>query len=263
LLINWEQDPRNLLQVVGASSDGVAFTNVGEKATGVNVTTPATTAGNEKEKVWVQPPPIHIVKCYECNKMGHYSNECPTKTAVQLLMAGMESDAFDDNQHYAASSFQFVHVSSEGGMTFHQEEQMLPKSWILLDNQSTVDVFCNRSLLTNVRETNKIMNIRCNAGVTHNNMVSKSNGYGTVWYNPKGIANILSLSQVEKKHRVTYDSAASKAFVVHKSDGSECRFEQAKSGLFYMDTEQTSGTVLVNTVEENNLSTLNAITRGR
>jgi hypothetical protein len=46
-------------------------------------------------------------------------------------------------------------------------------------------------------------------------------------------------------------SAASKAFVVHKSDGSECRLEQAKSGLFYMDTEQTSGTVLVNTVEEN------------
>ena len=28
-------------------------------------------------------------------------------------------------------------------------------------------------------------------------------------------------------------------------------FEQAKSGLFYMDAEQNSGTVLVNTVEEN------------
>ena len=55
----------------------------------------------------------------------------------------------------------------------------------------------------------------------------------------------------KKKHRVTYDRAASKAFVVHKSDGSERRFEQAKSGLFYMDAEQNSGTVLVNTVEEN------------
>ena len=70
-------------------------------------------------------------------------------------------------------------------MTFHQEEQMLPKSWILLENQSMVDVFCNRSLLTNVRESNKIMNIRCNAGVTHTNMVGELNGYGTVWYNPR------------------------------------------------------------------------------
>jgi hypothetical protein len=255
LLINWKQDPCNLLQVVGASSDGassdgVTFTNVGEKVTDKKVTTPATETGSEKEKVWVQPLPIHTVKCYECNKMGHYSNEFPNKTAVQLLMAGAESNTFDDNEHYAASSFQFVHVSSEG-MTFHQEEQILPMSWILLENQSTVDVFCNRSLLTNVHETNKIMNIRCNAGVTRTNVVGELNGYGTVWYNPKGIAKILSLSQVEKKHRVTYDSAASKAFVLHKSDGSERQFEQANSGLFYMDTEQTSNTVLVNTVEEN------------
>jgi hypothetical protein len=100
--------------------------------------------------------------------------------AVQLLMAGAESDASDDNEHYAASSFQFVNISSEDWMTFHQEEQMLPKSWIL-DNQSTVDVFGNKSLLTNVRETNKVMNIGCNAGVTRTNMVGELNGYGTVW----------------------------------------------------------------------------------
>jgi hypothetical protein len=42
------------------------------------------------------------------------------------------------------------------------------------------------------------MNIRCNAGVTRTNMVGELNGYGTMWYNPKGIVNILSLSQVEK-----------------------------------------------------------------
>jgi hypothetical protein len=95
------------------------------------------------------------------------------------------------------------------------------------------------------------MNIRCNAGVTRTNMVGDLEGYGTVWYNPKGIANILSLSQVEKKHRVTYDSSAEKAFIVHKEDGSERRFKQAKSGLFYLDTTKEVGTVLVNTVDDN------------
>ena len=94
------------------------------------------------------------------------------------------------------------------------------------------------------------MNIRYNAGLTRNNMVGKLDGYGTVWYNPKGIANILSLSQVEKKHCQTCDNAASKAFVVHKNDGSKRRFEQAKIGLFYLDTEQSSNTVLVNTVDK-------------
>jgi hypothetical protein len=132
----------------------------------------------------VKPLPIETAKCYKCNKMGNYSNECPSKTGIQLLMAGVESDAFDDNEYYGASSLQFVHISSEG-MMFLQEEKVLPKSWILLDNQSTVDVFCNRRLLTNVREINKIMNIRCNAGVTRTNMLGELNGYGTMWYNPK------------------------------------------------------------------------------
>ena len=71
-------------------------------------------------------------------------------------------------------------------------------------------------------------------------------------YNLKGVANSLLLSQVKIKHCVTYNSAASKAsFVVHKNDGSERRFEQAKNGLFYLGTEQSSGTVLVNTVDKN------------
>jgi hypothetical protein len=87
----------------------------------------------------------------------------------------------------------------------------------------------------NIHEINKVMNIWCNARVTRTNMVGELNGCSTVWYNPKGITHILLLSQVEQKLRVTYDSAASKVFVVHKSDGSECQFEQAKSGLFYIN----------------------------
>jgi hypothetical protein len=65
LLIKWKQDPRNLLQVVGTSSDGIAFANIGEKATEKKVTnsTPATATGNEEKKVWVPPPPLHTVKC--------------------------------------------------------------------------------------------------------------------------------------------------------------------------------------------------------
>ena len=87
MLLN-KQDPRYLLQIVGASSDGVAFTNVGEEREMTSAT-----VGNEKKKVWQKPPPpIETAKCYECNKMGHYSNECPSKTGIQLLMAGVESD---------------------------------------------------------------------------------------------------------------------------------------------------------------------------
>jgi hypothetical protein len=82
-------------------------------------------------------------------------------------------------------------------------------------------------------------------------MIGDLAGYeGEVWYNPQGIANILSLSDVERYHQVTYDSKAEKAFIVHKNDGDNRRFTQSEKGLFYLDTAENSGTVLVNTVAD-------------
>ena len=104
--------------------------------------------------------------------MGHYSGSCPEKMGIQLLMAGGESDEFDDDAQYGATSFQFMNISCEG-MMFHQEEQVLPKSWVLLDNQLKVDVFCNKRLLMDVCEIKKVMNICCNAGLTRTNMVGE------------------------------------------------------------------------------------------
>jgi hypothetical protein len=75
-------------------------------------------------------------------------------------------------------------------------------------------------------------------------MIGDLPGYnGEVWFNPKGIANILSLSDVEKHHRVTYDSSAEKNFIVHKKNGSQRRFQQSDKGLFYLDVNvERSGT---------------------
>ncbi len=54
---------------------------------------------------------------------------------------------------------------------------------------------------------------------TTTNLVADLLGYRTVWFHPKGIANILSLARVKEQHRVTYDSEGSNEFLVHKTDG--------------------------------------------
>ena len=46
-------------------------------------------------------------------------------------------------------------------------------------------------------------------------------GYGTIWYHPDGIANILSLNNLKKKYRVTFNSELEDGFVVHKANGSK------------------------------------------
>jgi len=82
---------------------------------------------------------------------------------------------------------------------------IVSQNWVLLDNQSTVDVFQNKNLLTNIRDSGKVLKIHCNAGVATTSLVGHLPGYGEVWLYEKGIA-ILSLSRVKVRYRVTYDS---------------------------------------------------------
>ena len=64
-------------------------------------------------------------------------------------------------------------------------------------------------------EIQKNMFIHCTAGVAKTNLIGDLSGYGTVWYHPNGIANILSLSKVKEKYRVTFDSDINNQFIVH------------------------------------------------
>jgi hypothetical protein len=106
-----------------------------------------------------------------------------------MLHAGISSGEFDSGDGYG---FQFL--THDDGITLQTgSNTAVPSSWILLDNQSTVDVFTNRALLTNICEADGFMDIHCNAGVSSTHMVGDLPGYGTVWFNPNGIANILSL----------------------------------------------------------------------
>jgi hypothetical protein len=73
------------------------------------------------------------------------------------------------------------------------------------------------------------------------NLIGRLPGYpGEVWYNPDGIANIISLADAEKYFPVRYDSAREKAFVVEKPDGTECQFIKMENGLYCLDLVATT-----------------------
>jgi len=123
----------------------------------------------------------------------------------------------------------------------------IPDSWILLNSQSAVDIFKNKKLFKIIRDAKKALSLHCNAGIATVDKIEDLPGYATVWFYEDGIANILSLNNVKKKYRVTYNSSAYDCFEVHKADGTKRVFKPSKKGLFYSCLN--NDTVLVTTVE--------------
>ena len=84
----------------------------------------------------------------------------------------------------------------------------MPLTWLLLDNQSTVDLITNAKMLVNIRtvQGEDAIRVYYNRGVNIVNRVGNLPGYGTVWYKPTGIANFLLMSRAMKKFWVVFDS---------------------------------------------------------
>ena len=89
------------------------------------------------------------------------------------------------------------------------------------------------------------MDIHNNAGVTRTNLIGKLRGYGTVWYKPTGIANILSLARAtECGYHVTFDSSEGNTFHLHdKADGTMRVFKQSPKDIYYIDTKESRNNI--------------------
>jgi hypothetical protein len=126
------------------------------------------------------------------------------------------------------------------------------KKVILLDSQSTMDLICDPALVELTFKSSHSMRLKSNGGTMEVKKQAIMPGYHAhIWYNKKAITNILSLSNVIKQYRVTYDSN-DQMFVVHREpEGKpDMEFWMHKSGLQYFDPSN-SEFIFVNTVSKN------------
>ena len=141
-----------------------------------------------------------------------------------------------------ASQYNFVfntHISTSDDL----------RRLLLLDNQSTCDIFCNPKLLENIHSTPNSMSVKGNGGSITTNKIGYLKNYGKVCFDERAITNILCLKNVKHKYRVTYNSSTDGVFTVQKPV-QQIHFAMHKDGLHYHDTRNCEIT-LVQTVQEN------------
>jgi hypothetical protein len=114
------------------------------------------------------------------------------------------------------------------------DQKPIDPNFLLLNSQSTVNLFSNPQLVENVRQAATPINVHCNKGSMPTTTVADF-GSNEVYLNPDKIANVLSCFHLGQKHHITYDSKdRGGIFKVHTFD-SLLEFKPTNKGLHVLD----------------------------
>ncbi len=189
-----------------------------------------------------------------------------TNKQFTLLKAALEDDDDDDSMDDDHSHFQFMqHFSlanhyvtpekSHNDLSLKQSRGKLSdvdlRQVILLDNQSTMSLFCNKRLVQSIRRSLEPLILKSNGGSMTVHQVASIGKKAEVWFLKDAITNILSIKDVMKSYRITYDSY-DKAFIVWREERNlpNMIFRMHSSSLHYFDPRKEDFSFVV-TVEEN------------
>ena len=206
--------------------------------------------------------------CWGCGEPGVVLSECSNSKCIEKWKAKQEKRKVagtDEGVRTAGQSHLNVDwdQAEDYDLTqFHSfsmnqvhHQQKVPARYILLNSESTHCTFYTRQYLKNIRTTEHPIDVHTNGGVMKCVLEGDLPGFGPVYYNPHGIANILSFAAVEaSRRRITYDLWAGGMFHVHNPKNTKViDFYKLPSGLYVHDVKQTwtQALTFVETVEEN------------
>ena len=195
----------------------------------------------------------------EADEASHFQIDQRVSTGIQMLQLEKDIDQRPDlipAVPCKATVLTQAFEKRNAAVLFKQNHELTKeldlRQVILLDNQSTMDLFCNPELVNVVYKASKPMRLKSNGGTMNVRHKAKMDGYERdVWFSKDAITNIIALDNLTKQYRVTYDSN-DEFFVVHREAQGKTNmvFTKHKSGLHCFDPRGKDFT-FINTVSGN------------
>jgi hypothetical protein len=172
-------------------------------------------------------------------------------------------DASDANDKESIIILKQCHTCRDVANSEYVFAQDVPSSTInsdlvLLDSQSAEDLFTNPAHVQNIHLTMKPIQVHCNSGTM---ATTKDANFGDtpVYFNSRGIANVLSLYRLGRKFRVTYNSTdCDGVFQVCTKQGI-VKFEPTTKGLHGLNLRGNPEAAFLLVDRCRNLSTTNCM----
>ena len=122
----------------------------------------------------------------------------------------------------------------------NEQQEEVTKNWnsvrdnksVLLDNGSTCSCCNNPKMFTDIRKCKIPINSIINIGVMVTDMEGDLLGFFPVYSNPKSLMNIISLSDMRKRFRITVDTDNKDAIMVHIGEGQVMQCLEIGVGLY-------------------------------
>ena len=187
----------------------------------------------------VPNPELHIVENDEEKENNVNSDNQQNNTHITTYSA------------YPSHTVTLLHVES----LIQQHHIQLNRS-LFLDRCSSTNLISTPSLLHDIHEVKTRLHVHCNAGVLSTNQMGYLGTYPEpVWYNPGGVANILSQNNVAQHFQLTIDTQVENSISLHWVNGNPLVFTLTHNGLYCytLSNEETINGiwVMISTVEGN------------
>jgi len=164
-----------------------------------------------------------------------------TKGSQQSTAARIDKPSSTSDDSYP-SSYSGAPVMQHSLYQVNRTQDGIPNTWVILDSASSIDMFINSDLLTDIQTSTEPITILSNAGRVSIDRFGYMPGYPEkVWYHPSGAANVLSLRNVSRHFRVTMDTKHNNCLTIgcRHDPSPRLRFAASASGLYYHDTNSS------------------------